>query len=449
MRVFFKTFGCRSNLFDTQVMMANLKGYEIVSDENLADIIVVNSCTVTNGADSGVQGYINRFRDSKKRIYFTGCGAGSKGKENYEKNLAFGVFPHSLKEDISALLQKEQRFFYAEEQPLHIDSTIVSEFVGKTRAFIKIEEGCDFACSYCIIPSVRGGARSFPKAKIIKQVRQLLDSGVSEIILTGTNVGSYGKDLENESIASLIESLFKLDGLKRLRVGSLEPSQISEEFLNLTQENLFEKHLHIALQHTHNTMLEIMNRQNRVEQDLELFTRLHKQGFFLGTDFIVAHPGESEEIWEQTLENFKHFPITHLHPFIYSPRAGTPSASMKNTTKGDVAKQRLHTLKSIVQENNYQMRCHCTKPLNVLIESVTTSDIIESRQSLDFKKGGVWVPRFNDGGASGDSHTSYLCHGLDEFFNKITIESAQPLQSGQWLEIAQYQANKEGNYAKI
>ena len=247
MRVFFKTFGCRSNLFDTQVMMANLRGYEIVSDENLADIIVVNSCTVTNGADSGVQSYINRFRDSKKRIYFTGCGAGSKGRENYDKNLAFGVFPHSLKEDVSALLAKNQRFFYAEEQPLHIDSTIVSEFVGKTRAFIKIQEGCDFACSYCIIPSVRGGARSFPKAAIIRQVERLLDSGVSEIILTGTNVGSYGKDLGDESIASLIESLFKLQGLKRLRVGSLEPSQISEEFLNLTQEPLFEKHLHILV----------------------------------------------------------------------------------------------------------------------------------------------------------------------------------------------------------
>lgn len=418
MRVFFKTFGCRSNLFDTQVMMANLKGYEIVSDENLADIIIVNSCTVTNGADSGVQGYINRFKDSRKKIYFTGCGASSKGKENYEKNLAFGVFPHSRKEEITELLQKEQRFFYTEEEPLHIDSTIVSEFVGKTRAFIKIQEGCDFACSYCIIPSVRGGARSFPKDKILAQAQALLDSGVSELILTGTNVGSYGKDLEGESIATLIESLFKLQGLKRLRVGSLEPSQISEEFLGLIQDSLFEKHLHIALQHTHDAMLEIMNRQNRVQKDLELFTRLHNQGFFLGTDFIVGHPGESEEVWEQTLETFAQFPITHLHPFIYSPRNGTPSAKLKNTTKGDVAKKRLHTLKALTQEKNYYMRKAHLKPLHVLVESV-------------------------------DSHRPNVYHGLDEFFNKITIQSSTPIQSGQWLEIAQYQIYKEGNHAKI
>ena len=193
-------------------------------------------------------------------------------------------------------------------------------------------------------------------------------------------------------------------------------------------------------------MLEIMNRQNRVEQDLELFMRLHKQGFFLGTDFIVAHPGESEEIWAQTLENFKHFPITHLHPFIYSPRAGTPSASMKNTTKGDVAKQRLHTLKNIVQENNYQMRRHCSKPLNVLIESSAASSVSESKPSLDSKEGSALASRFDDDGASGDLR---LYHGLDEFFNKITIESSKPLQNGQWLEIREYQANKEGNYAKI
>lgn len=415
MRVFFKTFGCRSNLFDTQVMIANLKDYEIVGDENLADIIVINSCTVTNGADSGVQHYINRFKDSTKKIYFTGCGAGSKGRENYERNLAFGVFPHSRKEDITALLQKKERFFYAEEQPLHIDSTIVSEFVGKTRAFIKIQEGCDFACSYCIIPSVRGGARSFPKAKILTQAKRLLDSGVSELILTGTNVGSYGKDLEGESIATLVESIFKLKGLGRLRIGSLEPSQISKEFLELVQDSLFEKHLHIALQHTHNTMLEIMNRQNRVEKDLELFTLLHKRGFFLGTDFIVAHPGESEEIWEQALENFRRFPITHLHPFIYSPRDGTPSARLPHTIAGNLAKERLHTLKSIVAQNNYQMRRDCPQSLEVLIESSKAQQYV----------------------------------GLDQFFNKITLDSPTPLHSGQWLTIHTYQRHEEGNYAKI
>lgn len=429
MRVFFKTFGCRSNLFDTQVMIANLKDFECVQNEESADIIVINSCTVTNGADSGVQSYINKFKDSKK-LYFTGCGIESKGRQNFEKNTTFGTFPHSLKENINALLLEKKRFFYEEKTPEHIDSTLVSEFVGKRRAFVKIQEGCDFVCSYCIIPSVRGKARSFPMPKILEQLQHLLDSGMSEIILTGTNVGSYGRDFGSD-ISALVKEIFKLKGLKRLRIGSLEPSQITEEFLELIQSPLFEKHLHIALQHTSNTMLEIMNRQNRVESDKALFARLREKGFFLGTDFIVAHPGESAQVWEEALENFKEMQITHLHPFIYSPRNGTRSSGLKNCTLGDEAKKRLHILKQIVESNNLKARleyqkCADSKPLQVLIES--------SKENQFF--------------------------GLDEFFNKITLETnpklevnsesaLKSLENGQWLEVSQYVPQKGKNYAKI
>lgn len=415
MRVFFKTFGCRSNLFDTQVMIANLKDFEYAKNEYEADIIVINSCTVTNGADSGVQSYINKFKD--KKIYFTGCGIESKGRQNFENNIAFGVFPHSLKENIDNLLKEKKRFFYEEKQPNHIDQTIVSEFVGRVRAFVKIQEGCDFACSYCIIPSVRGKARSIPMHKILNQIQQLIDSGVSEIILTGTNVGSYGKDFSG-NISVLIKEIYKIKGLKRLRIGSLEPSQITEEFLELIENPLFARHLHIALQHTSNRMLEIMNRQNRVEKDLELFMYLRKRGFSLGTDFIVGHPGESEEVWQEGLENFKLFGLTHLHPFIYSPRNATPSSQMakKHTIRGDIAKKRLHTLKTITQSCNLKSRkSHANTPLQVLIES---------------SKDGVYS-------------------GLDQFFNRVSIASTQPLVAGQWIEVTQYTIEDGRNYAQI
>lgn len=432
MKVFFKTFGCRSNLFDTQVMIANLKEYECVQSEQEADIIVINSCTVTNGADAGVQGYINKFKNGDKKIFFTGCGVQSKGQPNYERNLLQGVFPHSLKEQINTLLSQKERFFYPESAPNHIDSTIVESFVGKQRAFIKIQEGCDFACNYCIIPSVRGKARSFPKHAILEQVRRLVDCGVSEVILSGTNVGSWGKDLQKENLATLLREIFAISGLKRVRIGSLEPSQIDSEFLDIAMHEKLERHLHIALQHTSDTMLAIMNRKNRVQSDLTLFTHLQQKGFFLGTDFIVAHPGESKEVWEEALTNFKVFKLTHLHPFIYSPRVNTPSSMMKNTTKGDEAKERLHLLKNLVAQENLKARqklAHLQTPLKVLIES--------SRKDT----------HFDSHCAKGESFV-----GLDQYFNKVIISCDTPkasLKVGDWVEVREYEVSKEGTYAKI
>lgn len=427
MKVFFKTFGCRSNLFDTQVMIANLREYECVQSEEEADIIVINSCTVTNGADAGVQGYINKFKQGDKKIFFTGCGVESKGKPNYEKNFLAGVFPHSLKEQINTLLEKKERFFYTENSPNHIDSTIVESFVGKQRAFIKIQEGCDFSCSYCIIPSVRGGARSFPKKAILEQIRRLVDCGVSEVILSGTNVGSWGKDLAGENLATLLREIFAISGLSRVRIGSLEPSQIDSAFLDIAAHEKLERHLHIALQHTSDTMLAIMNRKNCVQSDLALFTHLQQQGFFLGTDFIVAHPGESKEIWEEAVQNFREFKLTHLHPFIYSPRANTPSSVMKNTTKGDEAKERLHLLKNIVAQENLKARQKLARlqtPLKVLIES--------KRKNTNATKEECFV-------------------GLDQFFNKVIMTQSSPnnVKVGDWVMITQYQVDKEGTYAKI
>jgi tRNA A37 methylthiotransferase MiaB len=163
-KVFFKTFGCRTNQFDTQIMINNLKDFELSFNEEEADLVVVNSCTVTNGADSSVRGYINSIarKNQNAKVFLAGCGSHSKGKELFDKNQVFGVLGHSEKESINELLKKKDRFYRVGDLE-HIDSTIVTEFIGKSRAFIKIQEGCNFRCSYCIIPYVRGNARSLPK----------------------------------------------------------------------------------------------------------------------------------------------------------------------------------------------------------------------------------------------------------------------------------------------
>lgn len=415
-KVFFKTFGCRTNLFDTQVMRENLKNFECVDSEDLADIVVVNSCTVTNGADSGVRSYMNKLNSIGKKVYFTGCGAKTQGQRLFDNNLTFGVFDHSHKEKIDDFLQYQDKFFYLdEENNEHLDSTLVSEFVGKSRAFIKIQEGCDFACSYCIIPFVRGKARSMDSLKILHQIDILAKGGISEVVLTGTNVGSYGKD-RGSNISKLIKEISKIQGIKRIRVGSLEPSQIDSEFLELLDSDFMEKHLHIALQYTQNDMLKKMNRHNRFDTDFLLLEKIAKKGFALGSDFIVGHPGENEKIWEEAFENAKSLPLTHIHPFIYSPRENTPSALMKDIVNGNVSKQRLHELNNLIKEKNLAFRKNLKskkKPLKVLIES------------------------FQNG----------FYNGLDEYFNKIKIYSEVPISS-KWLEISEYDVLNEINEAR-
>lgn len=418
-KVYFKTFGCRTNLFDTQVMKSNITHFECVENESKADIVVVNSCTVTNGADSGVRSYLHKMKKLNKKVYFTGCGVSTKGMEIFEQNLAHGVFAHSFKESIDSLLDNNKPFFYTEKNQHHIDSTIIGQFANKSRAFLKIQEGCNFACNYCIIPFARGKARSNSRDRILEQIRVLSENGITEVVLTGTNVGSYGIDLEKYNLAKLIKDIDSMGVLRRLRIGSLEPSQIDDELKSALELPLVERHLHIALQHTSDRMLKIMNRHNRVDSDLELFLEFAKKGFCLGSDFIIAHPGESEEIWEEALSFFKLFPITHLHPFIYSKRDGTPSALLPSHIKGDVAKERLHTLKNIVSSNNQSFREANKVPLDILCESKIESD----------------------GG--------FVYTGLDQFFNRMYFESKHTSLEGKWLCFDRYDIHRENNYGEI
>jgi len=413
-KVYFKTFGCRTNLYDSQVMMSALKEYEITENESEADAIVINSCTVTNGADTHVRSYISSVEKSQNgaQIFLTGCGAHTKGESLLKEGRVHGVFGQSEKEKIETLLQEEKPFYNPGDLN-HIDESVVNEFVGKSRAFIKIQEGCNFRCSYCIIPYVRGDARSMDEEKILEQVSKLALNGFGEFILTGTNVGSYGQD-RRSSLARLMKRMSLVRGVRRIRLGSVEPIQISDEFKEILDEPWLEKHMHIALQHTAPQMLKIMNRRNVYKQDRELFEFLASKGFAIGTDFITGHPGETPELWEEAMQNARELPLTHLHAFTYSKRDGTPSATMKPEVNGKLAKERLHEIESLVKEKNLAFRRAHQGELEVLIES------------------------YKDG----------LYHGLDQHFNKIVVESKEDLL-GNWVTIAKYDVNEEGNYAYV
>jgi len=411
-RVYFKTFGCRTNIYDTQIMMQNLKDFKITNDENEADIIVVNSCTVTNGADSGVRNYINGANRKGAKVIIAGCGAFSKGADLFKEEKVFGVMGHSEKANINKLLNEKTRF--VEMGDLNsIDETIVGEYIGKSKAFLKIQEGCNFRCSYCIIPYVRGDARSQDEELILEQVRKLASNGYGEFVLTGTNIGSYGQD-KRSSLGNLLKRISQIRGVRRIRLGSIEPIQIDESFREILGESWMEKHLHLALQHTSEEMLRIMRRRNNVKRDLELFSELSSYGYALGTDFITGHPGESEELWSEAYQTLQKFPLTHIHSFVYSKRDGTPSATMKPEVRGDVSKQRLKSIEELVAEKNYEFRKKQDTPLEILVEN---------------KKDDIYT-------------------GYDQFYNKIFIHSSRNIDK-EWVSISDYEVKKDANYAQF
>jgi len=413
-KVYFKTFGCRTNQFDTQIMMSQLKEFTVTLNESESDIIVVNSCTVTNGADSSVRGYINSMNRKypDKRVILAGCGSHSKGESLFESKKVFGVIGHSEKENINRILKQDSRFYQIGDLE-HIDSTIVEEFIGKSRAFIKIQEGCNFRCSYCIIPSVRGNARSQREDLILSQISKLASNGFGEFILTGTNVGSYGRE-SGSSMAKLLKKISQIRGVRRIRIGSLEPIQIDDEFKEILTEPWMARHLHIALQHTSDKMLEVMNRRNSYHSDRELFEEIAQKGYAIGTDYIVGHPQESELEWSEAIKRVKDLPLTHIHAFSYSKRDGTPSALMREQVRGDIAKARHRELTDIVKGKNYIFREEHRENLEVLVES---------------GKDGVY-------------------QGLDQYFNRINIKSDEELSSN-WILINSMEVKDDRNWARV
>ncbi len=404
MKVFIKTFGCRSNIYDSEIMKAILKD-KVVNSEEEADLIIINSCTVTNYADRDLRKYINKYQS--KDIMLTGCAVYTKGEELFKEKRVKAVLGHQFKEEIDKYLN----FKGLKKGGFDFKNSKLVEEITKTKAFVKIQEGCNFECGYCIIPSVRGKSRSMDEGFIISQIEMLADNGISEIVLTGINMGSYGEDT-NTSLSNLLKKIEDIRGIKRVRLGSLEPTQVDDELIELATSSKLEKHLHIALQHTSDEMLRIMKRRNRVKPTLKLFEKLFKKGIALGTDYIVGHPGESEEIFNEALNNFKLFPLTHIHIFRFTPKDGTYSATLKNDIKGDEVKRRAKILEHIVKENNFNFR---------------------KNQDRLF----VHIENFKDG----------YYEGYDEFYNKMRIKSDENL-IGSWIYVDDYEVKRDLNYAK-
>lgn len=356
--VAFHTLGCKVNHYETEAIWQLFQnaGYERTDFENMADVYVINTCTVTNTGDKKSRQVIRRAirKNPDAVICVTGCYAQTSPAEVMAipgVDIVVGT------QDRSKMLAYIEQF-KQERLPINGVSNImkarvyeeldVPQFTDRTRASLKIQEGCNNFCTFCIIPWARGLLRSRQPEEVIKQAQQLVDAGYKEIVLTGIHTAGYGEDMKDYSFAKLLSDLDeKVAGLKRLRISSIEASQITEEVIEvMNRSEKIVPHLHIPLQSGSNTVLERMRRKYTMEMFAERLNRLKEAlpGLAVTSDVIVGFPGETEEEFMETYNFIRDHKFSELHVFPYSKRTGTPAARMENQVPEDVKNERVHRL---------------------------------------------------------------------------------------------------------
>ncbi|MEK3951371.1 tRNA (N(6)-L-threonylcarbamoyladenosine(37)-C(2))-methylthiotransferase MtaB [Paenibacillus sp. FSL H7-0703] len=356
--VAFYTLGCKVNFYDTEAIWQLFKneGYEQVDfDEQTADVYLINTCTVTNTGDKKSRQIIRRAirRNPDAIVAVTGCYAQTSPAEIMDIPGVDLVIGTQDRDKIIPFVQEIQ----GTRQPVNAVRNImktrvfeemdVPDFANHTRAFLKIQDGCNNFCTFCIIPWSRGLSRSRDAASIIAQARQLVHAGYKEIVLTGIHTGGYGDDMENYDLSDLLWDLEKVEGLERIRISSIEASQIDEKMLDvLNRSTKLVRHFHIPLQAGDDTVLKRMRRKYTTEEfyNKMLMIRKAMPDVAITTDVIVGFPGETDEMFRNGYELMKKIGFSEMHVFPYSKRSGTPAARMEDQVNEDVKNARVHEL---------------------------------------------------------------------------------------------------------
>lgn len=356
--VAFHTLGCKVNHYETEAIwqLFQAEGYERTDFESAADVYVINTCTVTNTGDKKSRQVIRRAirKNPDAVIAVTGCYAQTSPAEIMAipgVDIVVGT------QDRTKMLGYIEQF-KTERQPINgvgnIMKTRVYEeldvpaFTDRTRASLKIQEGCNNFCTFCIIPWARGLMRSRDPKEVIRQAQQLVDAGYKEIVLTGIHTGGYGEDMKDYNLAMLLTDLEEqVLGLKRIRISSIEASQITDEVIDvLTKSKKVVPHLHIPIQSGSDTVLKRMRRKYRMDFFADRLRKLHKAlpGLAVTSDVIVGFPGETEEEFMETYNFILEHKFSELHVFPYSKRTGTPAARMEDQVDEEVKNERVHRL---------------------------------------------------------------------------------------------------------
>lgn len=379
MRIAFTTLGCKINQFETDALQQELlvRGNTVVPFEAEADVYIINTCSVTGKSDIQSRQVIRSAvrRGNGAKVVVTGCYAEMRPEEIKKMpgvNLVIGNRDKTLIAD--HIMPKASVY---EPENLHASKRVFNTLHTRTRGFLKIQDGCDNRCSYCIVPLSRGGSRSAASEDVLREFKCLVDRGCAEVVLTGVHIGTYGSDLGHGiSLTELLKMFIMTRGRTRIRLSSIEPNEITREMITYLGQGLC-RHLHIPLQSGDDVILASMKRNytSRYYEDLLVQIAKEVPGVALGADIIVGYPGEGETEFQNTLRLVERSPLTHLHIFSYSPRPGTPAAEMSDQVPEQIKKERSISLRTLGMKKNLLFRkAQQGSELNVIVENKLDRD---------------------------------------------------------------------------
>ena len=376
------TFGCKVNSYESEFMKEQLinNNYKYVEDYKDADIVIVNTCSVTNTADNKSKKAIRGVRRNLPNAVLMVCGCTAENHREELSNLDIDILignkeKSKVVELINNFMESKKKYskFY-DERRTDFENMVVKKFDDLTRAFVKIQDGCNNYCAYCIIPYVRGSIRSKDMKDVIEEVQELVDMGHREIVLTGINTGAYGKEKGKYDLTDLIRELSKFDNLERIRVSSIEMTEIDDKFIDELRNNKkLCAHLHVSLQSGSEKILKLMNRKYTKEEYYEQIVKIKeaRPDINLTTDVIVGFPGETEDDFLECVEYCKKVGFSKIHVFPYSIREGTKAATMPDQLSNTIKKERTRVL--IEVDKDLQLAFNkkfIDREVNVLVEEI-------------------------------------------------------------------------------
>ena len=365
MKVGICSLGCKVNIYESEVVTDLLKkgGYEIVPFEDKADIYIINTCSVTNESDKKSRKVINRAKKNNSEAIIVVMGCYSQvSSDDIEADIILGNKDKSKIVEIlnDFIRDRESKKIIYDLSSVEFEKMEISHFDNHTRAFVKIQDGCNAFCSYCIIPYTRGRVRSKNKEDVIEEVSRLVKDGYKEIVLTGIHTGRYGIDI-NSSLYELLCELVKIPNIYRIRLSSIEINEVTPEIIDLYKNNkIMARHLHVPLQSGSNKILKLMNRRYNKEEFMKMIDKLREiEDISLTTDLIVGFPNETDDDFEETMDTLKKIHFTKIHTFPYSRRRGTVADKMDGHISGDIKKKRVHEV--IELSNEYENEYYKSK----------------------------------------------------------------------------------------
>lgn len=383
MKVAFATLGCRVNHYETEAMAEKFirEGYEVTEFDNFADVYVINTCSVTNMSDKKSRQIISRARRTNESaiIAAVGCYSQVASKEVSEIEGVDVVLGTRNKGDVVYYVnkardeQKPQLMVGEVLKNKEFEELNIEEYQDKTRAFLKIQDGCNRFCTYCLIPYARGTTCSKEPEKVLEEIKKLAEHGFKEIVLSGIHTASYGVDLEgNITLITLLEEIEKMDGIERVRIGSIEPSFFTDEVIG-KMKNMKKlcPQFHLSLQSGCDETLKRMNRRYTAKEYEDAVNKIRENlnDASITTDVIVGFPGETEEEFNQTYDYLKRIKLTKTHIFKFSPRKGTKAADMLNQLDGIIKEKRSKLLIELNAKNEGNFsKSLIGRTLDVLIE---------------------------------------------------------------------------------